>query len=206
MFNKMEISKRFASVDKIDYNYNINFTVIIMYILKLQIATNNEEERIKLCELYAGAIAKMNSEDKNNPHKDSGFDIYTPSDNVKILSGGTKLVDMKIRCAAYKVDEGGAVPTAFFMFPRSSIYKTQLRLANNTGIIDSGYRGNLMGAFDNISRVGPSFPDGVWCQMDNAYGRLLQICMPDLSPFTVEIVDDLDDTSRGAGGFGSTGV
>ena len=39
------------------------------------------------------------------------------------------------------------------MYPRSSIYKTPLRLANNTGIIDSGYRGNLMGAFDNISPV-----------------------------------------------------
>ena len=63
-----------------------------------------------------------------------------------------------------------------------------------------------MGAFDNISRIGPSFPAGEWSQEENAYGRMLQICMPDLSPFRVELVDDLDNTSRGAGGLGSTGI
>ncbi len=63
-----------------------------------------------------------------------------------------------------------------------------------------------MGAFDNISRVGPSFPASEWSQAENAYGRMLQICMPDLSPFKVEIVETLDDTSRGEGGLGSTGV
>ena len=41
---------------------------------------------------------------------------------------------------------------------------------------------------------------------ENAYGRMLQICMPDLSPFKVEIVETLDDTSRGEGGLGSTGI
>ena len=35
--------------------------------------------------------------------------------------------------------------------------------------------------------------------------RLLQICMPNLSPFKVYIVDKLDNTIRGEGGFGSTG-
>jgi dUTPase len=62
-----------------------------------------------------------------------------------------------------------------------------------------------MGAFDNISRIGTTFNGGEWYQEQNAYGRLLQICMPDLSPFKVEIVTDLDDTTRGAGGLGSTG-
>ena len=70
-----------------------------------------------------------------------------------------------------------------------------MRLANNTGIIDSGYRGNLMGAFDNVSRIGTTFQAGKWCQHEQAYGRLLQICMPDLSPFSVEIVTDLDGYS-----------
>ena len=178
------------------------------YILKLCISTDNEEDRSKLFELYSKAIGKMNTDEyQKNPHKDSGFDIYTPMSNLQIYSGDTKLVNMNIKCAAYKRDgwNDKYLPTGFFMFPRSSIYKTNLRLANNTGIIDSGYRGNLMGAFDNISRVGPTFPDGVWKQEDNAYGRLLQICMPDLSPFDVHLVDDLDDTNRGEGGFGSTG-
>jgi dUTP pyrophosphatase len=143
-----------------------------------------------------------------NPHKDSGFDIYTPKGQERINPGETRLVNLEIQCAAYRRDGWNEtfVPSAFYMYPRSSIYKTPLRLANNTGIIDSGYRGNLMGAFDNISRVGPSFPASEWSQAENAYGRMLQICMPDLSPFKIEIVETLDDTSRGSGGLGSTGV
>lgn len=175
-----------------------------MYVLKIKIVSDDED----LKNLYKNAVAKMNT-DKNNPHKDSGFDIFTPMENVLIHPGGTKLVDMKIQCAAYKiVCEGDSCvqePTAFYMYPRSSIYKTKIRLANNTGIIDSGYRGNLMGAFDNISRIGSSFESAVWCQSTKPYARLLQICMPDLQAFRVVIVDSLEETARGVGGFGSTG-
>jgi len=175
------------------------------YVLKLRIVSPDE----RLYDLYKTAVDKMNTEEyQANPHKDSGFDVFTPHENLKIGPGETKLVNMKIQCAAYRRDgwNDTFVPSAFYMYPRSSIYKTLLRLANNTGIIDSGYRGNLMGAFDNISRVGPSFPASEWSQAENAYGRMLQICMPDLSPFKVEIVETLDDTSRGEGGLGSTGI
>ena len=177
------------------------------YVLKLRIVSDDP----KLHNLYKAAVAKMETKEYlENPHKDSGFDIFTPQENLKIGPGETKLVNMEIQCAAYKIVCDGEtcqrVPTAFYMYPRSSIYKTNLRLANNTGIIDSGYRGNLMGAFDNISRVGASFPASEWSQTENAYGRMLQICMPDLSPFKVELVESLDDTSRGVGGLGSTGI
>ena len=176
------------------------------YLLELKIVSDDST----LINLYEQAVAKMKTEEyKNNPHKDSGFDVYIPKSNVGIYPGQTKLVDMKIQCAAYKIVCDGETcirkSSAFFMYPRSSIYKSLLRLANNTGIIDSGYRGNLMGAFDNISRLGATFPEGIWCQDVEAYGRLLQICMPDLSPFSVKIVDSLDDTTRGSGGLGSTG-
>ena len=176
------------------------------YLLELRIVDDDN----KLVNLYEKAVAKTKTEEyKNNPHKDSGFDIYIPDDDVTILPGETQLVNLKIQCAAYKIVCDGETcsrsPTAFFIYPRSSIYKSQLRLANNTGIIDSGYRGNLMGAFDNISRIGPTFQGGMWSQNDEAYNRLLQICMPDLSPFSIKIVDSVDDTTRGSGGLGSTG-
>lgn len=177
-----------------------------MYLLKIKIASDDED----LKNLYKNAVAKMNTEEyKNNPHKDSGFDIFTPIENVVIHSGETKLIDMKIQCAAYYVVHNRwnwvEKPMAFYMYARSSIYKTPLRLANNTGIIDSGYRGNLMGAFDNISRIGPTFEGGKWSQDAKPYSRLLQICMPDLHAFRVIIVDSLEETTRGVGGFGSTG-
>ncbi len=177
------------------------------YVLKLRIVSPDDH----LNSLYKEAVNKMNTEEyMANPHKDSGFDVFTPKENLKIGPGGTKLVDMKIQCAAYRIvcDNNTCVkvPTAFFMYPRSSIYKSSVRLANNTGIIDSGYRGNLMGAFDNISQPGSKDQNSTWEQELNAYGRMLQICMPDLSPFKVELVESLDDTSRGAGGLGSTGI
>ncbi len=175
------------------------------YVLKLRVVSDDPALR----NLYKAAVSKMETKEYlENPHKDSGFDVYTPKGKERINPGETRLVNLEIQCAAYRRDGWNEtfVPSAFYMYPRSSIYKTPLRLANNTGIIDSGYRGNLMGAFDNISRVGPSFPASEWSQAENAYGRMLQICMPDLSPFKVEIVETLDDTSRGSGGLGSTGV
>ena len=177
------------------------------YVLKLRIASDDPQ----LHNLYTAAVAKMETQEYlENPHKDSGFDIYTPKGKEFISPGETKLINMEIQCAAYKIVCDGKtcqrVPTAFYMYPRSSIYKTSLRLANNTGIIDSGYRGNLMGAFDNAFPLGVSIKEPYWRQELNAYGRMLQICMPDLSPFKVEIVETLDNTSRGAGGLGSTGT
>ena len=178
------------------------------YVLKLRVVSDDPE----LLNLYKNvSVAKMETKEYlENPHKDSGFDIYTPKRNEHICPGETRLVNLEIQCAAYKIvcdgDTCQRVPSAFYMYPRSSIYKTPLRLANNTGIIDSGYRGNLMGAFDNICRPGSKDQHGTWEQELNMYGRMLQICMPDLSPFKVEIVETLDDTSRGAGGLGSTGV
>jgi len=83
------------------------------------------------------------------------------------------------------------------MYPRSSISKTPLRLANSVGIIDSGYRGELQAPVDNFSCQKYIVEEGQ---------RLFQICSGDLTPFfNIKIVDSLDQTDRGAGGFGSTG-
>ena len=75
-------------------------------------------------------------------------------------------------------------------------------LANHTGVIDSGYRGNLIGAFRALH-----LPE------NNKYTvkqdtRLLQLCHPSLLPFYVIIVDEdkLSTSERGSGGFGSTGI
>ena len=89
-------------------------------------------------------------------------------------------------------------PCSYYLYPRSSISKTPLMLANHVGVIDSGYRGNIIGSFRNL----------VEKYTVQKYTRLLQICAPDLRPLYVEIVsiEDLDITSRNEGGFGSTGI
>jgi dUTP pyrophosphatase len=95
------------------------------------------------------------------------------------------------------------------MYPRSSLSKTKLRLANSVGIIDSGYRGNLIGMFDVVN-VENSYSDEKNADyFAKSYDRLVQICGPGLIPILVEIVEDEqelgNETERGSGGFGSTG-
>jgi dUTP pyrophosphatase len=92
--------------------------------------------------------------------------------------------------------------TPFYTYARSSMSKTPLRLANNQGIIDAGYRGNLISMFDVVHNGGEDY----W---GNKYDRYIQICAPSLMPVVVEVVNSVaelgDDTSRGDGAFGSTG-
>ena len=134
----------------------------------------------------------------NNPHKDSGVDIYCPAD-ITLESGNSTKLHLGIFCALYKnhiPDQKGGRPKPFFLVPRSSISKTPLRMSNNIGIIDSGYRGPIMGAVDNIKMVDYRVEKGQ---------RLFQIVAPDLGPMEIDLVDVLSETLRGEGGFGSTG-
>jgi len=93
--------------------------------------------------------------------------------------------------------------TGYYLYPRSSIAKTQLMMANHVGVIDSGYRNNLLSAFRYLPEAGESkTPYKI-----AAGTRLVQICHPCLSPIYVSILNDekyLTKTAR-TGGFGSTG-
>jgi dUTP pyrophosphatase len=64
--------------------------------------------------------------------------------------------------------------------------KGRLRLANSVGIIDAGYRGNLMSMFDLTTNISEDY-------IVNKYDKLIQICAPSLVPIIVEIVDTIDD-------------
>ena len=88
------------------------------------------------------------------------------------------------------------MPVSYYLYRRSSIIKTPLRLANSVGIIDSGYRGDIIACVDNIKNVPYTIEQGT---------RLFQICGPTLEPIEFKLVTDLSDTQRGEGGFGSTG-
>ena len=127
---------------------------------------------------------------KNHKHfhqGDAGLDVYIVEDQI-INSGETTRIKLGISCE--NIDR-----KAYFLMPRSSISKTPLRLANSVGLIDAGYRGNIMAFVDNIKS------EDYLVEKDT---RLFQICSGDLSPVTFELVNDLSDTSRGQGGFGST--
>ena len=83
-----------------------------------------------------------------------------------------------------------------------------MRLANSVGIIDSGYRGEIMAVVDNINAANMDTKESIVKYMP-PMTRMFQICSPTLEPFMVQIVNSeekLGVTERGSGGFGSTGV
>jgi dUTP pyrophosphatase len=84
------------------------------------------------------------------------------------------------------------------ILPRSSIgAKTPLRLSNSVGLIDSGYRGELGVLYDNTSDK----PYDI-----HAGDRIAQLLVMPSYRFKAQVVDSLEDTDRGTGGFGSTGT
>ena len=142
---------------------------------------------------YIEYIENHNQNAKSQ-YPNAGFDLLNPEEltlNTKIIK-----VDTKIICAMHDLQNK---PLNYNLFARSSIVKTNLRLANSVGVIDSGYRGNIIGVFDKITDDSPVLVK---------YTRLLQICSPTLKPIIINIVNNLEDigvTDRGAKGFGSSG-
>jgi len=86
---------------------------------------------------------------------------------------------------------------AYYLFPRSSISKTPLRMSNSIGLIDGGYRGEIMAMCDNIKGETYTAQKGQ---------RLFQLVASDSSPIHYELSEELSETTRGHGGFGSTGA
>src|SRR5271170_6216361 len=89
---------------------------------------------------------------KENYSDDSGLDLHFP-DDITFQPHETKLIDLKIivKLGIENIFENKYTYYPFLMIPRSSIYKTKLRLANSTGLIDKGYEGSLKLPLDNIS-------------------------------------------------------
>jgi len=141
---------------------------------------------------------------------DSGLDLFTPED-VLIKCGETIFIKLGIKCEMNQIGPSGSTrrSVSFYLYPRSSISKTPLVLKNSVGIIDAGYRGELMAAVQYIPRVEDiqSIMEGTTPVYKVPKGtRLVQICTADLSTFNYKLKDDLSETERGEGGFGSTGI
>ena len=183
-----------------------------LMVLKLFIVSTDNN----LIERYKSAIDKHNNKILTNDFPDAGFDIFVP-DDILTIPGKMNKIDFLIKCSAKNYYENGnnCNNTGFYMYPRSSISSTNLRLANCVGIIDSGYRGHLIGAFDclQISDTNFNYAIGSSNLSDyciQKYTRLTQICSPGLIPIYVILVNSENElgekTLRGEGGFGSTNL
>lgn len=119
---------------------------------------------------------------------DAGLDLFVLQDQT-FQPGTTQPIRLGIQCQP-------AEGQAYLLLPRSSISKTPLRMANSIGLIDGGYRGEIMAVCDNIKDQPYTARQG---------DRLFQLVAFDGSPISYELRDELEETSRGGGAFGSTG-
>jgi len=178
-------------------------------VLKLYVNADNNE----LIEAYASHIDAHNKNTHANVYYNSGFDLLNPVTQTieKKKDGSATLYDLQVKgemihCKLFLQNDtknpvaGMSSCSPYFLFPRSSISKTPLMLANHTGIIDAGYRGFLKSAIRPLT-------DGDAGYTIEKHTRLFQICHPSLCPLYVVMVaeEQLTPTDRGEGGFGSTG-
>jgi dUTP pyrophosphatase len=94
------------------------------------------------------------------------------------------------------------IPDGFMglIFPRSSIRNTRLQLSNSVGVVDAGYRGELQATFNKIITTIENQKN------DYKVGdRICQIIIVPHPIIQIVEVDELSESSRGIGGFGSTG-
>ena len=121
---------------------------------------------------------------------DAGMDLVAVSKHTDIINS-TVSYDTGI---AVEIPEG----YVGLVFPRSSIRKYNLQLSNSVGVIDSGYRGTIQFTF----RMSEGITEPKMYEVGDRIGQIVIIPYPQIN--FVE-VDELNDTQRGEGGFGSTG-
>jgi dUTP pyrophosphatase len=127
---------------------------------------------------------------------DSGIDLYIPQ-KYDFEYNNTYFISHEIIC--WMEDSEGKL-VSYYLYPRSSLSKTALRMANSVGIIDSGYRGNIIAAVDTLVARDISL------YSIDKHARLFQICAPTLSQIKLIVEDEiLQNSTRGSNGFGSTG-
>lgn len=135
-----------------------------------------------------------NNQDAIIPSKtnfsDAGYDVSIIKQH-KVINNKTTLYDTGI---SLEIPEGYYIE----IVPRSSIIKSGYILSNNIGIIDCGYKGNLYIALTKITddAINIEFPFKC-CQL---------ITRKQVFGFFKEITNNNSESSRGAGGFGSTNV
>ena len=138
-------------------------------------------------------IKKLNSDaviPKYAKEGDAGMDLVA-----------TRIINETIDSITYGTDIAMEIPEGYvgLVFPRSSIRKTHLTLSNSVGVIDSGYRGEIQATFKKLQGISNNTIDY------KAGDRIAQIMIIPHPYITFIEAEELSDTERGDGGFGSTG-
>lgn len=156
--------------------------------IKNQVEEQVNRFEVKVKRLHPNAVIPKYAKDG-----DAGMDLVA----TEIISNTTFDV-------TYGTGIAMEIPKGYvgLVFPRSSIRKTDLSLTNCVGVIDSGYRGEIQATFKKV--FGKN--DVRLYELDYKVGdRIAQIMIIPYPSVTFVETDELSQTDRGEGGFGSTG-
>jgi dUTP pyrophosphatase len=132
-------------------------------------------------------------------HPDAAIPSYAKNGDAGMDLVATSIISEEVFQITYGLGIALEIPEGFvgLVFPRSSIRKTDLSLTNCVGVVDSGYRGELQATFRKHRGV-----------VSTSYAVGDRVCQLMIIPHpTIEFneVNELSNTERGEGGFGSTG-
>lgn len=146
---------------------------------------------------------KKLAEDANLPSRGSeqaaGYDLYAYVEDTLKVKDSRSLTIPPHETVLVRTGIAVAIPEGYFggIYARSGLsIKQGLRPGNCTGVIDSDYRGEIMVGLHNDSEDHRTISNG---------DRIAQLIVQKYESVSFEEVDELDDTVRGEGGFGSTG-
>lgn len=143
--------------------------------------------KVKIKKLHPDAVIPKYA----HPGEDAGVDLTAIS----------REYDEENEVYSYKTGLAIQVPKGHvgLIFPRSSIYKSDLSLSNAVGVIDSGYTGEISFKF----KMTKDAPVITAYSVGDRIGQLIIMPYPQVE---FEEVDELDETERGSSGFGSSGA
>lgn len=141
---------------------------------------------IKFKRLSENAIAPVKAHST-----DAGFDLTVNGITTEINENGQIVL-------VYHTGIAVEIPDGYFgaLVPRSSIYKKPLLLTNSFGVVDSSYRGEILAKFKVTTDAVPSV-----YQQGERFAQLLILPIPEVE---FEEAEQLSETERGEGSFGST--
>lgn len=155
--------------------------------IQAQSKTKNKPMKVKIKKLHENAVIPSYAKPG-----DAGMDLTattkTFDDNNNVVYGTGLAIE---------------IPQGYvgLLFPRSSNAKTDLYLTNHVGVVDSGYRGEIMFKFRK-SDCTKNFQEARLYDVGERVGQLIVIPYPSIE---FEEVEELSNSERGTGGFGSSG-
>jgi dUTP pyrophosphatase len=186
---------------------NINLEDIISKLKDAESSINDDDDNstsfIKdLDDIMAFLNPKSNTINVNikKLHKDAVIPSYSKEGDAGMDLTATEIISETDDDITYGIGIAMEIPRGYvgLVFPRSSIRKYDLILSNSVGVIDSGYRGEIQATIKKTK--------GYYSKAYQLGERVAQIIIIPYPQVRFNEVQELSETDRGSGGFGSTGL